>query len=556
MDTTSAQPASQRDVLQALGLLGQPLKERVALVTGAARGIGEHLARTLARLGARVVLADVAEAGEAVALQIREAGGEAHFLRTDVGDAHAVDRLVAATQALAGPVDVLVNNAAQLEVASVLEHPAGQWQHQAAVNLLGPVNLVQQTVPGMLARRRGVVLSLISLEGMPFLGSYCASKVALRSMMLSLGKEIPAGSGVSVFSVMPGAVDTPLAQEMIRSFAARLGLAEAEVRARMSNNPGYPGLVPSEHAAASLAWFIVNAAQFHGQFVDGFLPLSQAGVIDVGEQRSALVDPALHACVVPDPARDMRQLIEVNRSLENRIHERTRELAEINERLRDASLTDPLTGLWNRRYADLAMRDEIAAAQRHTEDPASRVHLLLIDLDDFKRVNDRHGHGSGDLVLREMADILRSQCRVTEKIIRWGGEEFLITARNIPAGQIEGLAERIRLAVASHPFVLADGTRLRCTCSIGFSVLTLAPGVAASSWESIVSVADLCMYAAKHSGRNRWVGLEIPAGSKLPTQAPPTTWLIPELLRSGQLQVRSSEKDPAAIRWRAQGEPG
>lgn len=524
-------------LFDALGLHPHDLEGRVAIVTGAARGIGEHTALALAGLGAKVVVADIASSGEAVAQRIRRGGGQALFVATDVGRLEAIEHLVATTVAHFGPVDILINNACQLELGLVLEQPAALWHANHATNFLGPVMLIQAIVPRMLERRHGVVISLISLEGMPFMGNYCANKMALRSMMLSLGKEIPADAGVSALSVMPGAVDTPLAREMIQSFSRLLGIGEAEVRATMSNNPGYEGLVPVEHAAAALAWFCVNAPQFHGQFVDGYLPMSRAGLIEVDEAVAASVGSQVEPTVVPNPELDLKQLIRINRSLENRILERTRELEEANARLQEASLTDALTGLWNRRYAHIAMREEIAVAIRKADSAASGIYLLLLDIDHFKWVNDTHGHSAGDAVLKELAGILISQCRVADKIIRWGGEEFLIAVKGIQADQVQLLAERIRRAVEAHSFTIETGAVIRCTCSIGMAFLPLSPGASSVSWESVVSLADLCLYAAKKSGRNRWVGAEVHEHALQKLADPMSGWNAPAMAQRGELNV-------------------
>ncbi len=545
---TSPVPES-RLIAQALGLNADQLKGQVALVTGAARGIGEHTARALARLGARVVLADRSEQGEQVAHSIRDSGGQAHFIHCDVGNPEAIERLVAGAQNHFGPVAILINNAVQLQLGRVLDQPASNWLADFQVNLLGPLMLIQHLVPGMLQRRHGVVISLISLEGMPFMGNYCANKMALRSMMLSLGKEVPPDSGVSIFSVMPGAVDTPLAQDMIRTFSDLLGIPEHEVRASMSNNPGYGGLIPVDHTAASLAWFCVNAAQFHGQFVDGYLPMSQAGLIDVDASVAVSIESLVAPPVVPNPALDLKQLIHINRSLENRIHERTRELEAANLKLQEASLTDPLTGLWNRRFADISMREEIAFALRKSETGPSGIYVVMIDVDHFKDVNDLYGHAAGDEVLKAMATILKAQCRTSDKIMRWGGEEFLVVLKDIQSDQMEILVERIRKAVADHGFAIGGGIEVHCTCSLGFAALPLIAGASDMSWEAVVSMADLCMYAAKKNGRNRWIGMEVVAATAGLMGTPPSTWHVASLIERGDVRIVGSDKAAHTIVW-------
>ncbi|ARV18561.1 Response regulator PleD [Curvibacter sp. AEP1-3] len=498
---------ADEDLLAKLGMQRHSMSGKTALITGSARGIGEHTAYALAYLGITVVIADISEEGKTVANRVLDSGGSAVFFRTDLRSELSTSLLINDIYEKFGNIDILINNAAQIQIGKTLEKSIVDWNSDYSANLVAPLQLMQNIVPKMLAARAGTVISLISLEGMPFMGSYCSSKMALRSLMISLGKEIPAESGVSVFSVMPGAVDTLTIANMISSFSKLVGVSEPEIKQMMSNNPGYEGLVPVAHAAASLAWFCCNAPQFHGQFVDGFLPLSQHNIIELDDYSNKQPQPGNYSSI-PNFERDMNELIQVNRSLENRINERTRELEIANKKLLEASMTDPLTGLWNRRYADIAIREEIALAMRNCEETPQGIHLVLMDIDHFKSINDHFGHSFGDHVLKEFSIILQSQCRSTDKIIRWGGEEFLVIAKDIQNYSIESLVERIRLSVENHLFIGENGVNLKCTCSIGFAALSLSANSFTPSWETVVSIADSCMYAAKNNGRNQWFGTD------------------------------------------------
>ncbi len=215
------------------------------------------------------------------------------------------------------------------------------------------------------------------------------------------------------------------------------------------------------------------------------------------------------------------------RDLEALVKARTAELAEANEALRNLSLTDPLTGLHNRRFVDATMNELVARTlRRHlmddwtAEDPRTLnrdMVFLMIDLDNFKPVNDRYGHRAGDLVLQQAAAILRDSVREVDRVVRWGGEEFLVMA--IEASLVEAplMAERIRSRLAAHLFDLGDGRDLHLTCSVGFAcfpVLYMDPGC--YSWEQVLNLADQCLYEAKEGGRNRWVGI-IPVSDAEPT---------------------------------------
>jgi diguanylate cyclase (GGDEF)-like protein len=203
--------------------------------------------------------------------------------------------------------------------------------------------------------------------------------------------------------------------------------------------------------------------------------------------------------------------------LKKTVAARTRELAEANEALRDQSLTDPLTGLRNRRFLDVCMPDDVAQVQRIQRDVVNKsdrmklnidVLMIMMDIDHFKVVNDHYGHRAGDMVLQQMSVILQRAVRSSDTVARWGGEEFLIIARNSARGDASILPERIRAAVEAYAFDIAGPEPLRCKCSLGFCVFPFMPNeTSLFTWEQVVDIADACLYAAKRNGRNAWVGL-------------------------------------------------
>jgi len=195
----------------------------------------------------------------------------------------------------------------------------------------------------------------------------------------------------------------------------------------------------------------------------------------------------------------VRQLRARERELERLVEERTRELATAYEQIEEASLTDPLTGLRNRRFLEQTITGDLELASRGHGD----LVVLLADLDHFKSVNDTYGHAAGDAVLSELARLMVRTFRTSDYVVRWGGEEFLIVVRFVDRATAPELAEKLRAAVAAQPFVLPDGTVLQRTCSIGFAVW---PG--GESWDRTVDLADAALYAAKRGGRNACVGAE------------------------------------------------
>lgn len=165
------------------------------------------------------------------------------------------------------------------------------------------------------------------------------------------------------------------------------------------------------------------------------------------------------------------------------------------------AVTDALTGVFNRRYADRRLREEVASARRYSL-PLS---VLLLDIDHFKAINDGHGHQAGDEVLRALGETVAGELRAADVMARFGGEEFLIIAPHTPPSGAAELAERVRARVASRVFTLpSDKDRPRelgVTVSIG--VATLGDGI--DSGEQLIHAADERLYGAKRAGRNRVV---------------------------------------------------
>ena len=186
--------------------------------------------------------------------------------------------------------------------------------------------------------------------------------------------------------------------------------------------------------------------------------------------------------------------------------------------MRDMAFSDPLTGLRNRRHLVDTLQEDLAQARRlrsNAGDAATNadVVFMMIDVDHFKAVNDAHGHAAGDAVLKQCAAVLQRQLRESDTLVRWGGEEFLVLARQTTAAEIHVLAERLRAGVASHDFLLDDGQVLRKTCSIGYACHPLrrkSGDEAPADWNDTVALADQCLYVAKASGRDLWVGITAP----------------------------------------------
>lgn len=164
-------------------------------------------------------------------------------------------------------------------------------------------------------------------------------------------------------------------------------------------------------------------------------------------------------------------------------------------RLLSAALKDPLTGLYNRRHFDERLATACAAAQRHHE----TFSLVVIDVDNFKSVNDTYGHAVGDVALRIVGEVLGRGARREDEAFRYGGEEFALLMRSTPGKGAADVAERMRKAI-EDAVVASDGVSLKITASFGVAEYRLGETELA-----LFERADKALYEAKHTNKNRVV---------------------------------------------------
>ncbi len=189
------------------------LKDKVAIITGAASGIGLATARVFAAEGARVVLADVdSSRTESARASIADAGGETLAVRVDVTDRASVDAMVAATRSHFGRIDCLVNNAGITKDARLVKMTEQQFDNVISVNLKGVFNCTQAVVPTMLEQESGVILiasSVVGLYGNFGQTNYAATKAGVIGFAKTWGREL-GPKGIRTVAVCPGFVATPI----------------------------------------------------------------------------------------------------------------------------------------------------------------------------------------------------------------------------------------------------------------------------------------------------------------------------------------------------------
>ncbi len=240
------------------------------------------------------------------------------------------------------------------------------------------------------------------------------------------------------------------------------------------------------------------------------------------------------------------------RGLEKAVAERTEALHAANENLRDysrrmetASMTDPLTGLWNRRYLLNQLPADLAHFQRElgrNRDSGLTMPFMLVDIDHFKRINDVYGHAIGDEVLEQFGKLLPTLVQHGDYVVRWGGEEFLLVFRPVHTTRTARIADRLVSAVRQHAFEVGSGQTLALTCSIGIAEYPPCPTqTEAVSWEKTVALADMALYTVKKGDRDGWCLIQ-PKASMAPEELIRRLDGDPEgLLTTGDLLIQRDQ---------------
>ena len=256
-----------------------------------------------------------------------------------------------------------------------------------------------------------------------------------------------------------------------------------------------------------------------------------------------------------------------NQQLSGIVKRRTKELERKNDELQQAyrtlehmSLRDSLTGCYNRHFLEANLPAEIKrslhsylASKELGQDYPTHNDLIcfLIDIDDFKQINDTYGHVSGDKFLVQFTQIVGEVFRHSDLQVRWGGEEFLVVCRNTSRYEASLLAERLRTAVSDAMFTSQQQHKYKATCSIGFSAYPLdQENPEKVTWEQNFNLADECLYSAKISGKNCWVGvLSTQQHKPENTDSDYQTLPLEKFAEIGQPDVVTSLNNTTAIKW-------
>ncbi|MBK8971724.1 MAG: GGDEF domain-containing protein [Hahellaceae bacterium] len=250
----------------------------------------------------------------------------------------------------------------------------------------------------------------------------------------------------------------------------------------------------------ALAWFVYLI--FIAQFLLDVSGVIQPSILSShGLEIGSLFEIALLSLAFADRLNAEKELrlnaqLELNQNLDNLVRERTKELEQAYQKLKEISNTDGLTGLCNRRHFDELYLLEFQRAYRDQ----IPIALMMLDVDHFKRINDTYGHFVGDICLKQVADVLQNVLRrPSDLVARYGGEEFIVLLPATAPQEAHLIAESIRAAIEAH-IVLDRQQTIQLTVSIG--VMSACPS-ARDQHKMFQKQADTMLYQAKHGGRNQ-----------------------------------------------------
>jgi len=238
------------------------LANKIALITGASRGIGSAIAKAFADEGASVALAArSAEDLDQVAAALRKSGARAEPFVCDVTQVEQVQQLPSLVEQKLGPIDILVNNAGVAGSHKIVDHPDDLWHLMLEVNLTSVYRVTKAVIPGMIERERGRIINIASVAskvGLRYMAAYAASKHGVLGFTRVLAAEMTRYN-ITVNAICPGYVDTPMTDFAVAFMVSRTGITEAEARKMIEDtNPQQRMITPEE--VASLAVLLASEA--------------------------------------------------------------------------------------------------------------------------------------------------------------------------------------------------------------------------------------------------------------------------------------------------------
>ena len=238
------------------------LKDKVAIITGSASGIGKGIAQRFAEEGAKVAIADInLELAEKTA---EETGDCAMAVAVNVSDKESVEKMVDAVESKLGALDIFVNNAGVSYISPFLECSEELWDKTMAINLKGTFNGAQAAIKRMIVRKKGVILNMSSQSGKAGNSqytAYCASKFGIIGLTQSLAMEF-AKDGIRVNALCPGVVFTPLWDSMIVDYAKKRGMAVEEVEPYFESKIPLGRLCTPEDVASTAVFLASDEAEY------------------------------------------------------------------------------------------------------------------------------------------------------------------------------------------------------------------------------------------------------------------------------------------------------
>ena len=415
------------EILNQLQLQPGTFSGRVAVVTGGARGIGEHVGACLAHLGATVILLDMREEGASTAERLRGNQRRVEFAHIDLRDMAALERFQRDALAEYGRIDILVNNASKLKFEHFQEASTDLWEDLHQTTVRASAYLAARFMPKMIEQGFGIICNTLAPEVFSYATHFAAAMAGQRAMALSLAGEVPEDSGVSVFGFVPGVVDTPLVREQVSTIPKFFGMSQEERLNETISLPGYDGdgyarLMPADHCAAAYVYCLAHAPEYHGQIADAFQPLIEYGVVTPkdGELR-----PKLPTDRPMDRQLDdyIQGVATEQRNLETRIVERTKELEGANRKLAQQSQRFEDISAKISRYLPRQVYESIFAGEFDADIGHQRKNLTVCftDLCDFAHKTERlEPEALSEILNRyfsEMTEIARSHGATIDKFI-------------------------------------------------------------------------------------------------------------------------------------------